>query len=502
MKTLIKKLVRRFLRSPQRSLSANHGWDRSQHQPDWALFARMRWATESNPLHYKQMEGHQIPLHQRRIVRLRENEFTQLRLQQTIDSMSVYGGEIHLPAGRLSLHGSLRLSSHIRICGVPGLTEMVFENSPYGFHIEGSAEHPVHHVSLQHLRVRHIGEHNFSAAIFATHARELDFSDIEILAPKAVGLLLADQVHQSRFSRCRVFASGLAGIMIVRDVSDCVFNDCVAEHCLQSGIFLTDLKLPADIAPTDFIAQLDYTNRIIGNFGPFKGNDPCPCRIDLINCTFRGNRKMGTTTDGVGELRVINCVIAENDCEGITLDNGTWNCLVQQCHIYANGWRGRQDMEELGVDFVEEMGLLEDGSSKAKLPGVSLDNAAYCRVEHNLIEGNWGDGVKFVRAVYACTIASNLISHNNRGNNELFHFFGVLVGVAARQHPEQDDFPSCHNKIQHNDIIGSHYSGVHLLPGTHGNWIDQNRLIGVLHEPIEDHAGFANHLHANTAEMH
>lgn len=77
------------------------------------------------------------------------------------------------------------------------------------------------------------------------------------------------------------------------------------------------------------------------------------------------------------------------------------------------------------------MGRMDDGSSKAKLPGVSLDNAAYCRVENNSIEGNWGDGVKFVRSVYACTVARNIIANNNRGVNDRFHYFGVLVGVTA-----------------------------------------------------------------------
>ena len=52
----------------------------------------------------------------------------------------------------------------------------------------------------------------------------------------------------------------------------------------------------------------------------------------------------------------------------------------------------------------------------------------------------------------SCTVAGNIIADNNRGINDRFHFFGVLVGVAKRQHLDQSDFPSCNNRIIENDI--------------------------------------------------
>jgi parallel beta-helix repeat protein len=149
----------------------------------------------------------------------------------------------------------------------------------------------------------------------------------------------------------------------------------------------------------------------------------------------------------------------------------------------------------------EKMGLMTDGSSKAKLPGVSLDNAAYTRIENNCIEGNWGDGVKFVRSVYGSTVARNIIANNNQGENDEFHFFGVLIGVAQRQHPEQSDFPSCYNQIVENDILGPHHAGVHLLANTTGNQVQNNRIIDPVFAAVEDHTITGNLIQNNGADI-
>ncbi len=330
-----------------------------------------------------------------------------------------------------------------------------------------------------------------------TEAHDIFLHNVRIQAPLATGFLLADHVHRVRMDHCSVYRAGLTGFMLVRDVSDCVFQDCAAEYCMQGGVFLTDLVLPPGIDPLDFDAQIHHTLRVIKNFAPFAPDEPAPQRNSLLNCTFARNRKMGITTDGTGNLRVIGCIIAENDCEGITLDNGSWQCEVQDCHIYGNGWRGLQHDVELTEDFVARMGLMPDGSSKAKLPGISLDNAAYCRIQNNQIEKNWGDGVKLVRAVHGCTIADNLICHNNRGINDRFHFFGVLLDAAKRQHPQQSDFACCCNRIVGNDIVGTHYAGIHLLHGAVGNQIRGNRIVGATCMPIEDHSGVSNRIADN-----
>lgn len=463
----------------------------------WPLFERMRLAgaRDSDRREVRRNFFDSEP-HTNDLRTIAPADFSAAGLVAEIKAKALSGGEVHLPPGRIEFAEELRLTSEVRLLGVPGRTELVFKDTLYGIALRGG-EDAIKNVRIENIRIRHEGDHRFCAAVFATGATDILFSHVEIIAPRAVGFLLADGVRWARFEHCVVRRAGLAGFMMVRDVRDTILQSCVAEYCGQGGAFLTDLKLPSGMDPLDFDAQIHYTNEVIGNFGPFSPEDPSPYRSTFSGCTFRHNRKMGITTDGVGYLRVVNCVIAENDCEGITIDNGSWGCQVQNCHIYNNGWRGLQDDMELHIDFVSKEGRMADGSAISKLPGISLDNAAYTRIEDNCIEGNWGDGVKFVRAVYGCTVARNLIANNNRGVNDRFHFFGVLVGVAERQHPDQDDFPSCHNRIVENDILGPHHAGVHLMHVTTGNLVMGNRIVGTTFAPIEDHDTIGNAVLAN-----
>jgi len=464
-------------------------------KPQWTLFERMEYADKLyNKPQSIDFVKQQI-LHRQRnqnLIELKAQDFTEHNLLNAIQSLQEQGGEIRLPAGTLELHHALNLTQGICLTGVAGRTELVFKQSDYGIIIQGSEDKPIQQVSISNIRIYHQGEQKFCAALFASHTQALHLENIVIISPKAVGVLLADKVYQSKLINCRVQYAGLVGFMFIRDVNETLMQSCTAEHCQQSGVFLTDLKLPEHIDAMDFAAQLHHTDHVIGNFAPFASDDPSPYRTDMIDCVFSHNRKMGITTDGVAYLSVKNTVIAHNDCEGITIDNGAWGCIIQNCHIYNNGWRGLQHEVELGIDFVSEMGLMDDGSSKAKLPGISLDNAAYTRVENNHIECNWGDGVKFVRAAYASTIANNLIENNNRGVNDRFHYFGILVGVAERQHPEQHDFASCNNQITANTILGTHFAGIHLTAKVTGNIIEKNQIKGATFESIEVHARSGN----------
>jgi len=464
-------------------------------QPEWTLFARMQHADKlyNQP---KQIDfSQQQALYKQRrqkVVEIAAEDFTENHLISVIESLAELGGEIRLPSGHLILEKPLKITQGICLTGVLGRTELIFKHCDYGIYIQGTEDKPLTQVSLHNLKIYHEGEHKFCSALFATQTIGLHLENIEIISPRAVGFLLADSVIQSKLINCRVHYAGLVGFMFIRDVNETLMQGCISEYCQQGGVFLSDLKLPEHIAPLDFPAQLHHTDHVIGNFGPFSVEDPSPYRTDMIDCVFSHNRKMGITTDGVAYLSVQNCVIAHNDCEGITIDNGSWGCLIQNCHIYNNGWRGLQHEVELGIDFVNEMGLMDDGSSKAKLPGISLDNAAYTRIEHNHIECNWGDGVKLVRASYGSNIANNLIENNNRGVNDRFHYFGVLVGVAERQHIDQHDFASCNNRISENTILGEHFAGIHLMAEVTGNIVEKNKISGAKFQAIETHARSGN----------
>lgn len=473
----------------------------------WALFARIRVNAEKNSSHSGKVRnaGGSDSVNLNRfdlnapIIDIPMEECQPKRLLEDLAKLTETGGTIHLPPGRITLNRELVVGSGVRIIGSAGRTELVFKNVDYGIRIIGNAEHPVIGVHLENLEIRHLGEQHFCAAVITSHSKDVSFKNINIIHPVAVGFLFSDNVADAMLMGCSVHKAGLVGYMQIRDVRNSVFDSCVATQCEQSGVFLTDLKLPSGMDPLDFDAQIEYTNQVIGNFAPYHSDDPTNYNTVFINCMFSANRKMGITTDGVGYLRVVNCIISDNDCEGITIDNGSWCCLIQNSHIRNNGWRGLQHQEELTIDYVGDSGLMEDGGSKAKLPGISFDNAAYCRVVNCCIQGNWGDGIKFVRASYACTISDNIISDNNRGENDQFHFFGILIANAVRQHKEQADFPSCYNRIKNNTIMGNHYSGIHLLSGTVGNIIQNNIITGYRFIDIENHTGIENTLLDNSS---
>ena len=401
--------------------------------------------------------------------------------------------QLFLPSGIFDFQQTLDIPSGIFLCGHAG-TVLQFSDVEYALRLCGKADNILTHAGLRQLRILHQGDARFCAAVYCAFARHLAFEEIVLEQPRATGFLLADKVSYVQFAHCRVSGSGLTGFMLVRDVYEISLRQCRAEYCQQSGMFITDLARPAHIAHADFNAQIHHTMHEIGNFAPFDPQDPAPQRISLDQCVFAWNRKMGITTDGVGFLSIRNCDIHDNDNEGITIDNGSWLCRIEHSHIYQNGRRLRQTEEELGIDFVAQMGLMADGSSKAKLPGISIDNAAYVTISHNFIENNWGDGVKMVRAAWQCHIQHNLIRNNNRGGNDRFHFFGVLLGHAKRQHARQDDFAPTANIVAHNQIIGPHYAAIHLLPGCAQNRIKDNLCSDYLITAIEDHSIHPNQI--------
>ncbi|MFI3137221.1 MAG: right-handed parallel beta-helix repeat-containing protein [Methylococcaceae bacterium] len=456
--------------------------------PTWHLFERMQLAAQNNnAINKKDFLLLQQKKSNNKIITLTNNNITEVNINEAIEQLRKTGGEIHVGEGVCEFSQSLCIPTGISLSGILDRTDFVFNNVDYAIQIQGSVTELITDVSIKNIRIFHRGDHTFCACVLITHTERVHFENVTIASPRAIGFLLADHVYNTTFLNCVVHHAGLVGFMLVRDVRETLLKDCRAEYCQQSGIFLTDLKLPDHIDALDFEKQLHHTDYLIGNFAPFSITDPSPYRTDLINCVFSHNRKMGITTDGVGYLSVKNCIIAHNDCEGITIDNGSWGCSITACHIYNNGWRGYQHEVELGIDFVDVVGLMPDGSSKAKLPGISIDNAAFTRIENNHIECNWGDGIKMVRAVYASSLCHNLIEHNNRGVNDKFHYFGVLIGVSSRQHPDQDDFPSCNNQIIGNDILGGHFAGIHLMLGVSGNIVERNQIYGATFAAIEDH---------------
>jgi len=420
-------------------------------------------------------------------IRLDEGETGEDRIVTALAGLAATGGTLHLPPGRVELRHEIPLPSGVTLAGVGSRTELVFRGVRFGFVISGSPGTPAAGIEIRDLSLSfHEAVGAFPAAVLVTRARNLQFSDLDLTAPAGEGFLLADDVRGLRLDRCRIRNASGNGLLMVRTVSDVTLSACTVERSAGSGLLLADWRLVPNADPLDFGSQAGDSPVA------FTASDPGPCRISLVGCAVRGNRKMGICTDGGGLIRVSGCEIADNECEGITLDNGTWGCLVEGSRIRSNGRRAAQSEHELHEDFVHGDGRLPDGSSQVKLPGVSLDNSAFCSILNCLIEGNYGEGVKFVRAGHGCTVARNTIAWNNRGYSKGHPHFGVRLGADPRQHPGQFDFPANAIRVEDNVIIGGHTAGILLNEGAVFNVVRGNRISGAVEADIVNRSRGSN----------
>lgn len=176
------------------------------------------------------------------------------------------------------------------------------------------------------------------------------------------------------------------------------------------------------------------------------------------------NNSSGIYCDGPYRVYIVDNRIVGNDKEGMCLDYGTIGAYVAENDILGNGNRARQSDDDLRMDFVIEHGRMDDGSAKAKLPGISIDNAAYNIVYDNRISQNYGSGVKMVRTGIRNIVSTNLIIENNAGENDICHFFGVEIGnaMADIEAINLDFTAGFENIICRNIITGKHYAGIFI----------------------------------------
>ena len=221
-----------------------------------------------------------------------------------------------------------------------------------------------------------------------------------------------------------------------------------------------------------------------------------PRGILIEESVFAQNRAQGIYCDGCVGVVIRRNLILGNDKEGLCLDWGSARNLVLENVVEGNGFRRRQTNEDLRRDLVLKFGRLADGSAVAKLPGISLDNAAENIIIRNIVRENAGDGIKLVRSSFRNLILFNVVLHNARGNNHRFVYSGILIGSAGAE-PEVlkliksgkfkaplDYLPSMENIVAGNVIDGEHYWGILLDRGTAYNDIYDNTVHHQLREPL------------------
>lgn len=219
---------------------------------------------------------------------------------------------------------------------------------------------------------------------------------------------------------------------------------------------------------------------------------------------IQGNNSSGFYSDGGYMNYVINNTIEDNEKEGMCLDYGTFGTYVSSNIVQRNGDRNRQTDEDLVADFIYEWGRLPDGSSKAKLPGISIDNSAYNIVYQNDINGNSGSGVKMVRSGYRNIILANIVTDNNAGQHESYHGFGIELGHASE--PDEPviglDFTADYeNIVARNVISGHHYSGIYLAEDSYCNDLIDNVIFDCTEFSIENHSEYYNSAVGNNTNV-
>ena len=144
---------------------------------------------------------------------------------------------------------------------------------------------------------------------------------------------------------------------------------------------------------------------------------------------------------------------------------------------------------------------MEDGTSKAKLPGISLDNAAYNIVMSNSVSYNYGSGIKMVRSGYRNLLFGNIVDDNNVGRNDFCFGYGIELGFASK--PDLpviglDFTPDYENIIARNTINGSHYSGIFIAADVYCNDLIDNIVMDGTEFAIENHSTYFNSAVGNT----
>ena len=229
-----------------------------------------------------------------------------------------------------------------------------------------------------------------------------------------------------------------------------------------------------------------------------------PHDIVLYQNNVKHNNSSGIYSDGAYQIYIVENIIYQNDKEGMCLDYGTFGAYVSNNIVKENGGRLRQSDEDLEADFVTAFGRLSDGSSPAKLPGISIDNSAYNTIVNNNVTQNYGSGVKMVRSAYRNIIMENSVSDNNKGKSYDFHFFGIEIGHEST--PDEpvkglDFTASYENIVCRNIVTGSNYAGVFLAVESYCNDVFDNTILGSEWYAIECHSNMFNSMPNNIMDQ-
>lgn len=296
--------------------------------------------------------------------------------------------------------------------------------------------------------------------------------------------------------------TGQAAIILHTGTTETVARDNQIADSLgfsnvAAGIVVTDREVDLTRDPTALFGPDGYW--VISQPITGRANPP---RDNLIAWnTVTGGHSSGIYSDGGVRNVFAGNRVERNAKEGLCLDNGSTANVVVDNTFRDNGSRWGQPDSVLALDEVLGGGRLPDGSAAAKVPGISVDNAAFNLVLGNNIAHNAGGGIKLVRTGYFNVLGVNLLVDNNDGANDRFHFFGIELGAAGGASSELDFTPSRGNLVFSNILRGNHYAGVFFAQGSDRNIAFHNSIFDASHWAFEAAQPMNNSVQNNLTDL-
>lgn len=378
---------------------------------------------------------------------------------------------IDIVVDQIQLHDTITLNANTMING--NGVRFVADGLQFGFRGEN-----VSHIYINDIRI----EGNMDYGIYLVGCNNISISSCEIngMTQKAIcimGTTKGLSVCDNQMSNNKA-----GGLFIAGNVSDGVVDSNVIQNNGGTSNWMAGLVLTS-MMPNDKynIWEMFDEAHHFPHRENYHAQADCPHGIIVSKNHVMYNTASGIYSDGAYMCYVLNNTVYQNDKEGICMDYATIGFYLKENVVKENGRRARQTDEDLGMDFVLEAGKMEDGSAKAKLPGVSLDDTAYNIIENNIVVNNYGGGIKMVRTTVRTLIFENIVRDNNMGQNDMFHFFGIELGAAAGDvngaNTAASFMPDYENIICRNNITGNHYSGIFVGEECYVNDIFDNVIM-------------------------
>lgn len=396
------------------------------------------------------------------------NGSTSDELQEMIDTTTRTVIDIHSENIKLVHTISLKDDICIRGNGV----EFLCDDLEYAFVGED-----ISNASIENIKIKG----NADYGIFFAGGSNISISDCTITNMNQKSLCIVGKATGFKICNNILNENGAGSLYISGDVSDGLIEGNEISNNRGTSNWMAGMVLTCAVSNNKLNIWETFESELhrCAIKENLYGQTLCPHNIIIKNNIVKENNSSGIYSDGSYGCFVINNTIQQNDKEGICLDNGTINFFLKENIIEKNGCRARQTDDDLRLDYVFDAGRTDDGSAKAKLPGVSLDNTAYNILENNIVLNNYGGGIKMVRTTARCLIHENIIKDNNMGQNDIYHFFGIEIGAAVADEEVKDlDFtPSFENIICRNSITGNHYSGVFIGENCYVNDVFDNVIM-------------------------